>query len=91
LLKLLAISVVTPSLDFTIWLRKDVGQPRSVRATNYAANSTPVSKSVGVVEFDLNGVVRDANENFSQIVGSTIDELRGEKATRNSLTPRVPP
>jgi len=89
LLKLLGGFLLSSILGFTIWLRKDVANQER-KSNDYASQLNAVSKSVGVVEFDLNGVVRDANENFLKIVGYTIDELRGKSheklvdATRRS-------
>jgi len=36
-----------------------------------------ISKAQGVVEFDLDGTIRTANPNFIDIIGYTLEELRG--------------
>ncbi len=35
-----------------------------------------ISKSMAVIEFGLDGAIRDANENFCRAVGYTLDEIR---------------
>ena len=41
------------------------------------AKIAAISRSQGVVEFDLAGLVLDANENFLRLTGYTLDEVRG--------------
>ncbi len=37
-----------------------------------------IKKSSAMIEFDLNGVVTDANENFLKLMGYTLSELKGQ-------------
>lgn len=37
-----------------------------------------ISRSQGVIEFDLAGNILDANENFLKLMGYTLDELKGQ-------------
>lgn len=37
-----------------------------------------ISKSQGVIEFSLDGVVLDANQNFLQVLGYSLDEIQGK-------------
>ena len=37
-----------------------------------------IKKSQAVIEFDLNGMVLDANENFLQVIGYSLDDIKGK-------------
>jgi len=43
-----------------------------------AARAEAVSKALAVAEFDLDGTVTTANENFLKTVGYTLDEVKGQ-------------
>ncbi len=45
---------------------------------NYEGQLSAIGKSQAVIEFDLDGRIRTANENFLTAVGYTIDEVRGQ-------------
>ena len=47
------------------------------RAAYYEGQVKAIDKSQAVIEFDLDGTVRNANENFLRTVGYSIDEIRG--------------
>lgn len=55
----------------------DITQARS-RATEHEGWIRAIGKSQGVIEFDLNGTILDANENFLKVVGYSLDEVRGK-------------
>ena len=48
------------------------------RAADYEGQIFAVNKSHGMIEFDLDGTIISANENFLRIVGYTLDELKGK-------------
>ncbi len=51
----------------------------SHRASNTAtAKIDAINRSQAVIEFDLNGIIIDANENFLGAVGYTLDEIKGQ-------------
>lgn len=37
-----------------------------------------ISRSQAVIQFDLNGIILDANENFLSVVGYTLEEIKGQ-------------
>lgn len=43
-----------------------------------AGQLVAISKAQAVIEFDLNGTVRTANDNFLRMTGYTLDEVRGQ-------------
>lgn len=38
-----------------------------------------IDRSQAVIEFDLDGTIRDANDNFLKTIGYSLDEIRGQK------------
>ncbi len=58
---------------------------------NYAGQLAAISKSQAVIEFQLDGTILTANENFLRVMGYSLDEVKGkhhsmfaDEATRNS-------
>jgi methyl-accepting chemotaxis protein len=47
------------------------------RAADFEGQIKAIDKAQAVIEFELNGVIRNANENFLRTVGYSIDEIRG--------------
>ena len=47
------------------------------RSADFEGQVKAIDKSQAVIEFDLDGVIRNANENFLRTVGYSIDEIRG--------------
>jgi methyl-accepting chemotaxis protein len=47
------------------------------RAADFEGQVKAIDKSQAIIEFELDGVIRNANENFLRTVGYSIDELRG--------------
>src|ERR1700722_4416779 len=47
------------------------------RAADFEGQVKAIDKSQAVIEFDLDGTIRNANENFLRTVGYSIDEIRG--------------
>jgi methyl-accepting chemotaxis protein len=48
------------------------------RAADFEGQVKAIDKSQAVIEFDLDGVIRNANGNFLRTVGYSIDEIRGK-------------
>ncbi|MCY2974671.1 MAG: methyl-accepting chemotaxis protein [Planctomycetota bacterium] len=55
---------------------KAVGQQREINA-DYAGQISAISRIQAVIEFNLDGTIVKANENFLATVGYTLDEIRG--------------
>ncbi|MFG1610097.1 PAS domain S-box protein [Actinoplanes sp. NPDC049265] len=49
-----------------------------LRNAEYEGKVNAVSRAQAVIEFDLNGLILDANQNFLNTMGYTIDEVRGQ-------------
>ena len=45
---------------------------------DYAAQMTAISRSQAVIEFTVEGIILEANENFLRALGYTIEEVRGK-------------
>ena len=50
---------------------------QKMRAAAFEGLIKAIDKSQAVIEFELSGVIRNANENFLRTVGYSIDEIRG--------------
>jgi methyl-accepting chemotaxis protein len=48
------------------------------KASDYEGQIEAISKSQAVIEFDMDGTIRSANENFLAAVGYTLDEIKGK-------------
>ena len=48
------------------------------RNADYSGQLAAISKSQAVIEFDLNGVVLNANQNFLNVLGYGLDEIKGK-------------
>ena len=62
------------ALDHVDW--KVVGQQREINA-DYAGQIASISKTQAVIEFNMDGTVRTANENFLSTLGYSLDEIKG--------------
>ncbi|UQU65447.1 PAS domain S-box protein [Couchioplanes caeruleus] len=49
-----------------------------LRNAEYEGKVTAIGRSQAVVEFDLSGLILDANQNFLNTMGYTLDEIRGQ-------------
>ncbi len=63
------VGVVKFATDITATKRESADFEGQIRA---------IDKSQAVIEFDLDGTIRTANQNFLHAVGYTIDEIRGQ-------------
>ncbi|WP_305784903.1 methyl-accepting chemotaxis protein [Symbioplanes lichenis] len=48
------------------------------RSAEYVGKVTAIGRAQAVVEFDLDGRILDANDNFLEVVGYKLDEVRGQ-------------
>ncbi|MFP8780273.1 methyl-accepting chemotaxis protein [Hydrogenophaga sp. RWCD_12] len=51
---------------------------QKLQAADWSGQLDAISKAQAVIEFDLNGKVQTANENFLQTLGYTLDEVKGQ-------------
>lgn len=51
---------------------------QKIRNADFREQIAAINKAQAVVEFDLDGIVRNANENFLKTMGYTIEEIRGQ-------------
>jgi methyl-accepting chemotaxis protein len=58
-------------------LQRSLGEIRNAVA-NYSGQISAISNSMAVIEFDLDGYVQDANENFLKTLGYTLSEIKGQ-------------
>ena len=50
---------------------------QKTRAADFEGQIVAIGKVQAVIEFELDGTIRDANENFLKTVGYSLDEIRG--------------
>jgi methyl-accepting chemotaxis protein len=50
---------------------------QKIRNADYEGQIQAISKSQGMIEFDLDGTIISANDNFLNAMGYTLDEVRG--------------
>jgi methyl-accepting chemotaxis protein len=53
--------------------------PMKAEVANAAGQLAAIQKSQAVIEFDLDGTIRDANENFLTTLGYSLAEIKGRK------------
>ncbi len=51
---------------------------QKLRNADYQGQLEAISKSMGVIQFNLDGTVIDANPNFLSVINYTLDEVRGK-------------
>lgn len=51
--------------------------PEKIRNADYEGQIEAVSKSQAVIQFSMDGTILDANENFLNVMGYTLDEIKG--------------
>jgi methyl-accepting chemotaxis protein len=55
----------------------DITQQK-LRMADYEGQIASISKAQGVIEFELDGTIRTANTNFLNVMGYTLDEVKGK-------------
>ena len=51
---------------------------QKLQAADFEARLNAINKSQGVIEFELDGTIRDANENFLRVIGYSREEIQGK-------------
>jgi methyl-accepting chemotaxis protein len=51
---------------------------RKLQNADYASQIDAIGKSQAVIEFDLDGTIRTANQNFLSVLGYSLDEIQGQ-------------
>ena len=51
---------------------------RKLQNADFQGQLSAIGKSQAVIEFDIDGTIRNANENFLQTVGYSLDEIQGK-------------
>ncbi len=62
-------------------LDDETSMPDSIdreKLADYAAQAAAVSRAQATIEYDMNGIILDANGNFLQLLGYTLDEIKGK-------------
>jgi methyl-accepting chemotaxis protein len=52
---------------------------RRLRAADQESQLEALGRSLAVIEFDLDGTILEANDNFTRAMGYSLDEIRGRK------------
>ena len=55
----------------------DIITEEKLRNADYQGQVEAISRSQAVIEFDMDGTIRTANENFLKTTGYTLDEIKG--------------
>jgi methyl-accepting chemotaxis protein len=70
---LLVVTICTLNL----WMRRSVVEQQA-RDYDYVARLTSIDKAQAVIEFDMEGAIMSANDNFQHIMGYALNELKGQ-------------
>lgn len=88
---LVGIGLLGGVCGISLWLRAQVAQQNEVTQENQAKLAA-LSKSQAVIEFQLDGTIITANDNFCKTLGYGIDEIKGrhhsmfvDEAFKNSV------
>jgi methyl-accepting chemotaxis protein len=57
--------------------RHESDRERDALFADYASQIAAISKSQAVIEFDIDGTIRTANDNFLRTLGYSLDEIKG--------------
>lgn len=89
-LLLSGLGIVATVCALSWWLRRSVVE-QEARNLDFAAKMEAISKAQAVIEFNMDGTVATANDNFLNGVGYSIEEIKGQhhgmfldEAQRNS-------
>ncbi|MCG8610271.1 MAG: PAS domain-containing protein, partial [Pseudomonadales bacterium] len=51
---------------------------QKLKYADYSGQIKAISKSQAVIEFDMQGIIQDANDNFLSAMGYSLDEIKGQ-------------
>ena len=63
-------------VGFSWWIRSGVARQEAINL-DYAGQIAAISRSQAIIEFDMDGNVITANDNFLKTMGYTFDEIKG--------------
>ena len=63
-------------VGFSWWIRSGIARQEEINL-DYAGQIAAIGRSQGMIEFDMDGNVVTANDNFLQTMGYTLEELKG--------------
>lgn len=66
------------SLDSILIAEMYTQKTRDIETADYRGKLQAIDKSLAAIEFDLDGVILNANENFLKMMGYTLDEIVGQ-------------
>lgn len=66
------------AIDLTGRIESKQSADHDLRMANLEGQIAAINKSQAVIEFELDGTVQTANENFLKTLGYTLDEVRGK-------------
>jgi len=66
------------AIDLTGRIENKQSADHDLRMANLEGQIAAINKSQAVIEFELDGTVQTANENFLKTLGYTLDEVRGK-------------
>jgi methyl-accepting chemotaxis protein len=55
----------------------DITQQK-LQSADFSGQIEAIGKSLAVIEFDVNGIIQNANDNFLSTLGYTMDEIKGQ-------------
>jgi len=70
------LAVVVTICGLTFWMRRSVIEQER-KETDSNAKLESISKAQAVIEFNMDGTIVDANDNFCKTLGYTLDEIKG--------------
>jgi methyl-accepting chemotaxis protein len=73
---LVGLGLIAAICGITFWLRRSVVEQQRTNVDN-SAKLDAIGKSQAVVEFEMDGTIIDANENFCRTLGYSLDEIKG--------------
>lgn len=65
-------------IDSELAIETYIRKASDERFVDYKGQIEAIGRSLGVIEFDLDGIILTANDNFLHTVGYTLDEIRGK-------------
>ncbi len=73
---LIGLFVLGAVVGFSWWIRVGVARQEAINL-DYAGKISAISRSQAMIEFDMEGHILTANENFLRAVGYTLQEIQG--------------
>jgi methyl-accepting chemotaxis protein len=71
------LSILIIVCAITLWLQRIIGQQQEI-VLESSRKIEAISKSQAVIEFAMDGTILDANQNFAETMGYSLEEIRGK-------------